>query len=58
MITRDWMQIGLCVFVSGMLGFLVITEGDKEMIMFFAGLFGAKIIDFAFKIKSSVKKDV
>ncbi len=58
MITRDWMQIGLCIFISGMLGFLVINNGDKEMTMFFAGLFGAKIIDFAFKIKSSAKKDV
>ncbi len=52
LMTKDWMQIGVFFFVAGMLGFLVITNGDKEMIMFFGGIFATKIVDFAFKIKA------
>jgi hypothetical protein len=48
---RDWMQIGIAVFVAGMLAYLVIVDGDKEMKMFFCGIFATKIVDFAFKIK-------
>lgn len=46
---KDWMQIGIAVFVSGMLAYLVIMDGDKEMKMFFCGIFATKIVDFAFK---------
>lgn len=46
---KDWMQIGIAVFVAGMLAYLVVMDGDKEMKMFFCGIFATKIVDFAFK---------
>lgn len=49
--SKDWMQIGVFIFVAGMLGFLVVTDGDKEAQAFFGGIFATKVVDFAFKIK-------
>ena len=53
---KDWMQIGIATFVAGMLAYLVVTDGDKEMKMFFGGIFATKIVDFAFKAITK-KKD-
>lgn len=48
----DWMQIGIAIFVAGMLGYLVvIDDADKEMRAFFCGIFATKIVAFAYKIK-------
>ncbi len=46
---KDWMQIGIAVFVSGMLAYLVIMDGDEEMKFFFSGIFATKIVDFIYK---------
>lgn len=56
MLTKDYMQIGVFLFVAGMLGFLVVTDGDKEAKAFFGGIFATKVVDFAFKIKASTKE--
>ena len=50
----DFMQIGVAVFVAGMLAYLIVTEGDKETKAFFAGIFATKIVDFVYK---TVKKE-
>ncbi len=50
------MQIGIAVFVCSMLAYLVIYDGDKEMKMFFSGIFATKIVDFIYAIKNGVKK--
>lgn len=56
MMTKDWMQIGVFFFVGGMLGYLVVVDGDEKMKMFFCGIFATKVVDFAFKIKSKEKE--
>jgi len=53
----DWMQIGVAVFVAGMLAYLIVTEGDIEMTMFFSGIFATKIVDFVYKAKVKPLKE-
>ena len=50
---KDWMQIGIAVFVCGMLAYLVVMDGDKEMKMFFSGIFATKIVDFIYAIRGN-----
>jgi heme/copper-type cytochrome/quinol oxidase subunit 2 len=58
--TKDWMQVGIFMFVAGMIAYLVVMhtgqgEGQvKADIVWtaFISIFATKIIDFAFKIKS------
>jgi hypothetical protein len=52
---KDWMQIGVAVYVAGMLGYLIVTKGDEKFIMLFSGIFATKIVDFAYK--AITKKD-
>jgi hypothetical protein len=56
MFTRDYMQIGVFIFVAGLLTFLVVTDGDKESKALLFGIFATKIVDFAFKVKGQNDK--
>ncbi len=58
--TRDWMQIGVAVYVAGMLGWLIVMNGDEKYVMLFSGIFATKIVDFAYntwKKETAKKKD-
>lgn len=50
---KDWMQIGIAVYVSAMLSYLVVSNGDEEIRAFFAGIFATKIVDFVYAIKKN-----
>ncbi len=60
--TRDWMKIGLCTYVAGIITYLVVehTGLQESMIKpdliytFFTGVFATKIVDWAYSM--GVKK--
>lgn len=61
---KDWMQIGVAIFVAGMIAYLVVAhtgikDGQiKPEIVYtaFVSIFATKIVDFAFKAITK-KKD-
>ncbi len=64
MLTKDYMQIGIFVFVAGIIAYLVVMHTGlkpgqvKADIVWtaFLSIFATKVVDFVFKIKSSNDK--
>ncbi len=61
---KDWIQIGIAVYVAGMIAFLIVThtgqaEGQiKPEIVYtaFISIFATKIVDFAYRAITKVKE--
>jgi len=54
---KDYLQIGIAVYMAGIIGYLVVAHTGIEagqikpdlIYTFFTGVFAAKIVDFAYK---------
>ena len=62
--SKDWMQIGIAVFIGGMMAYLVVQhsgtgEGQIEPKIIWTALlsiFATKIVDFAYTLKKKSDK--
>ncbi len=62
--TKDWMKIGICVYIAGKIAYLIVqhTGIDKGQIQhdliytFFTGVFATKIVDFAYSVVKNGNK--